>query len=185
MEPSAQYISDADRHTLLRIARESIEGYLANGQPPEFNVSEILQEPGAAFVTLKEGGELRGCVGYTEAIRPLYQTVSQCAIHAAVEDPRFNPVQSSELSRISIEISVLTPMQAVESLDSVEAGRDGLLIRMGRRSGLLLPQVASEFGWSKTQLLEHTCQKAGLAGDSYLRPEARLYRFQAVVFGED
>ena len=185
MEPSAQCISEADRHTLLDIARKSIEEYLANGNVPEFAVSECLKNPGAAFVTLKESGELRGCVGYTEAVRPLYQTVSQCAVHAAVEDPRFNPVGASELPQISIEISVLTPMQLVDSLDSVQVGRDGLLIRMGRRSGLLLPQVASEFGWSRTQFLEHTCQKAGLASNSYLLPEATLFRFQAEVFGEE
>jgi len=184
MKPSAQYISDADRQTLLDIARKSIAEYLAKGSTPEFSVSEQLKQPGAAFVTLKESGELRGCIGYTEAVRPLYQTVSQCAIHAAVEDPRFNPVQASELPHIEIEISVLTPLQKVESLDSIKVGRDGLLIRMGRRSGLLLPQVATELGWNRTQFLEHTCQKAGLQNDSYTRPEATLYRFQAEVFGE-
>ena len=185
MKPSAQYISDVDRRSLLEIARKSIEGYLASGGTPEFTVSEFLKQPGAAFVTLKEFGELRGCIGYTEAVRPLYQTVSQCAIHAAVEDPRFNPVQASELPNIEIEISVLTPLQKVESLDSIKVGRDGLLIRMGRRSGLLLPQVATELGWNRTQFLEHTCQKAGLPDDSYTRPEATLYRFQAEVFGEE
>ncbi len=184
MRPSAQYISDADRKTLLEIARTSIEGYLAKGSAPEFAVSEALQQPGAAFVTLKMSGELRGCIGYTEAVRPLYETVSQCAIHAAVEDPRFNPVQAEELKLIDIEISVLTPLQKVESVDSIKIGRDGLLIRMGRRSGLLLPQVATELGWNRTQFLEHTCQKAGLQNDAYTRPEATLYRFQAEVFGE-
>jgi AmmeMemoRadiSam system protein B/AmmeMemoRadiSam system protein A len=185
MKPSAQYISETDRKRLLEIARKSIEGYLADGNAPEFTVSDFLKEPGAAFVTLKEFGELRGCIGYTEAVRPLYQTVSQCAIHAATEDPRFNPVQASELPNIDIEISVLTPLQEVESLDSIKVGRDGLLIRMGRRSGLLLPQVATELGWNRTQFLEHTCQKAGLPNDSYTRPEATLYRFQAEVFAEE
>jgi len=185
MKPSAQYISDADRKHLLEIARKSIEQYLAKGSAPEFTVSESLKQPGAAFVTLKESGELRGCIGYTEAVRPLYQTVSQCAIHAAVEDPRFNPVQASELPNIDIEISVLTPLQKVESLDSIQVGRDGLLIRMGRRSGLLLPQVATELGWNRTQFLEHTCQKAGLPSNSYTLAEAALYRFQAEVFGEE
>lgn len=185
MQSPSQYISDADRQTLLEIARKSIEGYLAKEEAPSFTVPEFLQKPGAAFVTLKTGGELRGCVGYTEAVRPLYQTVSQCAIHAAVEDPRFNPVQAGELPQIRIEISVLTPMQKVESLDSIMVGRDGLLIQMGRRSGLLLPQVATELGWNRTQFLEHTCQKAGLPNNAYLRPEAALYRFQAEVFGEE
>ena len=185
MKPSAQYISDAERRNLIQIARRSIEGYLATGAAPEFTASQFLKEPGAAFVTLKKSGELRGCIGYTEAIRPLYLTVSQCAIHAAVEDPRFNPVQTSELPFIDIEISVLTPLQQVESLDSIRVGQDGLLIRMGRRSGLLLPQVATELGWNRTQFLEHTCQKAGLPDDSYSRPEATLYRFQAEVFREE
>lgn len=177
--------SSADRSQLLQIARRSIKAHLAGEVPPEFEVSPFLMEPGAAFVTLNKHDRLRGCIGYTVAAQPLYQTVSECAVQAAVGDRRFPPVTSSELSELEIEISVLTPLQVVESLDEIEVGRDGLMISMGNRRGLLLPQVATDYGWSRTEFLQQTCRKAGLPPDTYLSTNATIYRFQAIVFGEE
>ena len=149
------------------------------------DLSPALEERGAAFVTLNKHGKLRGCIGYTVAVQPLHQTVSECAIQAAVGDPRFPPVTGAELDELEIEISVLTPLQEVRSLDEIEVGRDGLMISRGDRRGLLLPQVATDYGWDRTEFLRNTCRKAGLPPDAYLSSEATILRFQAVVFGED
>jgi MEMO1 family protein len=178
------YPTAADRATLLKIARQSIEAHLSGKPRPQFEVSDTLKALGAAFVTLNENGQLRGCIGYTEAFRPLWQTVSECAVSAAVDDPRFPPVTASEVPKLHIEISVLTPLQKVKSLDEIKVGRDGLMISMGGRRGLLLPQVATEYGWTHDEFLRHTCEKAGLPTDAYLSPNAVIQKFQAMVFGE-
>jgi AmmeMemoRadiSam system protein B/AmmeMemoRadiSam system protein A len=177
-------LSAGDKTRLLQIARQSIEKYLADGQVPEFEVPDNLKIPGAAFVTLEEHGDLRGCIGHVVAVEPLYKTVSVCAIQAAVSDPRFPPVRPGELKDIHIEISVLTPQQKVTSLDEIKVGRDGLVIAQGGRRGLLLPQVATEYGWDRTEFLQHTCRKAGLPVDAYKSPNTEIYKFQALIFGE-
>lgn len=182
--PDRFRLSDADKSELLHIARESIKEYLKSGKSPKFDVSPDLQKPGAGFVTLEKSDNLRGCIGYTEAIMPLYQTISDCAIKAAVQDYRFPPVKAPELDSLHIEISVLTPLQKVSSLDEIEVGRDGLMISKGRNRGLLLPQVATEYGWNREEFLMQTCRKAGLSVDAYKSPDAVIYKFQAVIFGE-
>ena len=182
--PSEFHLSDAEKKQLLTIARQSIEHYLSKGSLPEFEVSDNLQQPGAAFVTLKKEGMLRGCIGHTIAREPLYKTVSICAVQAAVADRRFRPVQPDELPGLHIEISVLTPLQEVKSLDEIKVGRDGLMISMGDRRGLLLPQVATDNGWNRTQFLQQTCRKAGLPTNAYKLPDALIQKFQAVIFGE-
>ena len=183
--PEPEYdLSSTDRLKLLEIARSSIKAHLEGNPIPEFEVSPTLKEPGAAFVTLTRRGRLRGCIGYTSAIRPLHQTVSECAVQAAVSDRRFPPVTASELGDLDVEISVLTPLRAIGSPDEIEVGRDGLMISLGNRRGLLLPQVATDYGWSRTEFLQHTCQKAGLPTDAYLSADATIYSFRALVFGE-
>jgi len=177
-------LSKTETEFLLRTARRSIAEYLNTGQAPAFEAPEKLREPGAAFVTLEKEGRLRGCIGYTQAVEPLYRTVSECAVKAATQDPRFHPMQADELASLHIEISVLTPLQKVASLDEIEVGRDGLMIVMGKYRGLLLPQVAVDNGWDRDTFLEQTCHKAGLPADAYKSPEAVLYRFQALIFGE-
>jgi AmmeMemoRadiSam system protein B/AmmeMemoRadiSam system protein A len=177
-------LSDADKKQLLRIARESISIYLKTRAVPEFDVPENLRQPGAAFVTLEKRGRLRGCIGHTMAIDQLYKTVATCAIQAAFADRRFHPVQTEELPQLHIEISVLTPLVEVRSLDEIEVGRHGLMIVMGNSRGLLLPQVATDYGWSRTQFLQQTCQKAGLPTDAYQSPEATIYKYEALIFGE-
>jgi AmmeMemoRadiSam system protein B/AmmeMemoRadiSam system protein A len=182
--PEKFQLTGANKRELLYIARESIKEYLKSGKAPKFDVSSDLEKPGAGFVTLEKAHNLRGCIGYTEAIMPLYQTISDCAIKAALQDYRFPPVKAPELDSLHIEISVLTPLQKVNSLDEIEVGRDGLMISKGRNRGLLLPQVATEYGWNRDEFLMQTCRKAGLPVDAYKSHDAAIYKFQAVIFGE-
>ncbi len=174
----------ANKRQLLKIARESIVAYLKNGSIPEFEAGEDLQKFGAAFVTLEEQGMLRGCIGRTTAEGPLAKTVSYCAVQAAVSDPRFPPITADEVGKLHIEISVLSAMQKINSFEEIKVGRDGLMIFKGSNRGLLLPQVATDYGWNTTEFLEQTSNKAGLDKDAYKSPDAIIYKFQAVVFGE-
>jgi len=178
-------LSEAEKKKLLEVARQTIEQYLKDGTYPKFKVQGILKEPGAAFVTLEKNHQLRGCIGHTIAREPLYKTVSICAVQAAVGDPRFPPVTADEIKDLHIEISWLTPLQKIESLDEIKVGRDGLMITLGRNRGLLLPQVATDYKWTRTEFLEHTCRKAGLPNDAYKRDDVVIEKFQAVIFGEE
>ena len=137
--------------------------------------------PRGAFVTLKIKGELRGCIGYTEPLYPLGQTVIRCAIYAASEDPRFVPVTPAELDRLEYEISVLTPVRRITDPSAVQVGRHGLVIAQGGRRGLLLPQVATENRWNREEFLAQTCVKAGLRPDAWKRG-AEISVFEAIVF---
>ncbi len=178
-------LSAQQKTTLLRIARESIEHHLNGRHPPDYEVDDQLARPGAAFVTLEKQSRLRGCIGFTQAVRPLYLTVSHCAISAAVDDNRFRPVTESEIDSLHIEISVLTPLQKVSSPEEIVVGRDGLMITLGRHRGLLLPQVAEEYGWTVDKFLSATCEKAGLPPNAWRNPDAMLYKFQALIFEEE
>ncbi len=176
-------LTSKDKQKLLSIARETVNQYVKNKKIPEFTVeSEVLHKECGAFVTLKKHGDLRGCIGLIVAEKPLYLVVRDMAVAAATQDPRFPALAPSEIDDIEIEISVLTPMQKVSSADEIEVGRDGLMIRRGYMSGLLLPQVPVEQGWDKKTFLEHTCYKAGLPPDAWKSSE--LWKFQAIVFSE-
>jgi len=180
-----EYLSKSEQHALLKLARQSIEAAVKNGDRPTLeNLSGKLVGPGAAFVTITINGQLRGCIGYTEAIMPLNVCVSECAISAALRDPRFNPLSESELDKIDLEISVLTPLVDVADVNDIKVGRDGLMIsHMGRR-GLLLPQVATDYGWDRETFLAQTCRKAGLPSDAW-KSGAQIQKFTAFVFGEE
>ena len=182
--PQQLSLDDADQALLLDIARTSIESYLTGEEPPDFEISDNVAKYGAAFVTLEKNGQLRGCIGYTTASGPLYECVSECAVKAAVSDPRFPPVTRDELGNLHIEISVLSPLQKVKVWDEIVVGRDGLMIFKGAARGLLLPQVAVEYSWDRTTFLEQTCLKAGLKKNDYLSADAVVYKFQATIFGE-
>ena len=182
--PDPFELNRSQKQELLKIARRTLEKVLAGGEIPEFEVSDNLRKFGAAFVTLEKNGQLRGCIGHTTASDMLYKTVTQCAVQAATGDPRFQPVTEKELKDIHIEISVLSPMQPVRNLDEIVVGRDGLMIFKGGMRGLLLPQVAVDYGWDRTTFLEQTCRKAGLASEAYKDPDAVIFKFQAVIFGE-
>jgi len=175
--------SPEEREELLRIARRALSIYVSEGRmPSEDPAHASLSAPGAAFVTLRGGERLRGCIGYTEPHAPLYRTVQECTVAAATEDPRFPRVTAGEVGGLRIEISVLTPLSPVRPED-VEAGVHGLMIRKGDRRGLLLPQVALERGWDRDTFLSQVCAKAGLSPDAW-KEGAELFSFTAEVFGE-
>ncbi|MDQ3280623.1 MAG: AmmeMemoRadiSam system protein A [Acidobacteriota bacterium] len=179
-------LSPQQRSQLLRIARQSIEAAL-DGRKPHVDVSgdPDLQRPSGAFVSLHtKDGELRGCIGSIRAIAPLCEAVSSSAVNAAFRDPRFYPLRKDELSKLDIEISVMSPIVPVANVEEIEVGRDGLIVTRGSRAGLLLPQVAAEYGWDRDTFLRQTCVKAGLPPDSWRDGLCRIERFSAEVFSE-
>jgi len=180
-------LSQDQRRLLLRIARESIESVL-DGRRPELTldgIDETLRRPAGAFVTLStKDGELRGCIGSIRAVAPLFQAVSDSAINAAFRDPRFFPLRKEEWPLIEIEISVMGPIEAVRDAEEIVVGRDGLIVSRGHNAGLLLPQVATEYGWDRDVFLRQTCVKAGLPPESWRSPDCRIERFSAEVFSE-
>lgn len=180
--PLAQF-SPEERALLLKLAHESIEtaleGREINSEPP----SAHLAEPRGAFTTLYLHGQLRGCVGYVFPVASLYRTVAETARAAAFEDSRFYPVTKEETRNLQVSLSVLSPLCPIRA-EEVEVGRHGLLISLGARRGLLLPQVPVEHAWDRVGFLEQTCRKAGLATDAWQKG-ATLEAFTAEVFGED
>ena len=177
-------LTKEQKQRLLEIARDSIEGYLKTGKLLNFSESDPeLAKNSGAFVTLNEHGQLRGCIGYVQAMKPLYQAVAEVAVEAAVNDPRFKPIGLEELNKIDIEISVMSPLEKIEDVNKIEIGKHGIIIKKGVYSGLLLPQVATEYGWDREQFLGQTCNKAGLSADEWQK-DAEIYIFSAEVFGE-
>ncbi|OGC96089.1 MAG: AMMECR1 domain-containing protein [candidate division Zixibacteria bacterium RBG_16_53_22] len=179
-------LTDADKLSLLSLARKSIETYLGGDELDLSAIkgSEALNQPLGAFVTLHKKGELRGCIGTFHPGGPLYQVVAQMARQAAFSDYRFQPVTNGELDTLDIEISVLTPMKRIYDPKAVAVGRDGLYIKRGISAGVLLPQVPVEQGWDRIEFLDHTCLKAGLPPGAWKEKNTELYVFQAEVFGE-
>jgi AmmeMemoRadiSam system protein B/AmmeMemoRadiSam system protein A len=178
-------LTEREQKSLLGVARGTLETYIRTGRVPEAKpLTPRLSEKRGAFVTLHERGDLRGCIGYVEAVKPLFQAVSDMAVAASTEDPRFPPVTAGELDKIDIEITVLSPLRALPSPDSVVVGKHGLMIRKGYRSGLLLPQVPVEQCWDRDQFLANTCLKAGLPPNAYKEKDANLFCFTGQVFGE-
>jgi AmmeMemoRadiSam system protein A len=177
--------SDA-RRDLLALARESLETFFRGEPPPRLasDRSEAFGQARALFVTLRRGGELRGCIGTLAPQGDLGRTIPQFARKAAFEDPRFPPLSEGELPLCEIEISVLTPPEAVSAAAEIEVGRDGLILEARGSSGLLLPQVATEWGFDRDRFLEEVSRKAGLAPDAWRDPAAKIWRFQADVFAE-
>jgi AmmeMemoRadiSam system protein A len=177
-------MTDEERRELLRLAREAIAAALEGRRYEPAALAPGLTQFAGAFVTLRRHGELRGCIGRVEAREPVADVVAECAVSAALRDPRFSPLTPEEFAAgAEIEISVLTPRQRVASVEEIEVGRDGLVVRQGHKSGLLLPQVAIEWGWDRETFLAQTCRKAGLALDAW-KHGAEIARFQAEVFGE-
>jgi len=153
---------------------------------PHINIeSGALEKKMGAFVTLKKQGRLRGCIGLIEGTKPLYETVEKMAQAAAFEDPRFRPVQKDELGGVDIEISALTPLRQIENVREIEVGRHGIYIVKGFHSGLLLPQVATEYNWDRDTFLREICAKANLPQDAWKDKDTKIFIFSASVFGED
>lgn len=177
-------LSTDEQRSLLRLARETLAARLAGGPEPQpVHLADRAAHSGA-FVTLTVNGELRGCIGYPGARKPLDEVISYCAVASATEDPRFPSVEGSELDDLAIEISVLTPIVPVRDVSEIEVGRHGLVIEQGFRKGLLLPQVAPEYDWDRETFLAHTCLKAGLPQDAW-KTGAKIFKFEAQVFSEE
>lgn len=162
----------------------ALERALRRGLPVSIHLPDLRR---GAFVTLRIGVELRGCLGHISPDRPLGELIPGLAVAAARDDPRFPPLTPDELDQVTIEISVLTTPQVVDPGDSsvIVIGRDGLIVERGSARGLLLPQVAPEQRWSARQFLDATCEKAGLPRGSWREPGTRVLTFQADVFEEE
>ncbi|MBI4427990.1 MAG: AmmeMemoRadiSam system protein A [Ignavibacteriales bacterium] len=179
------HLNEFEKRELLRLARESIRCGIkrlehASSEP----AGGTFDEPAGAFVTLRLRGELRGCIGYIEPRLPLLKTVEEVAAKAALEDPRFYPLTLHEFEDIDIEVSVLSPLQRVESIEDIEVGRHGVVLDGGITRGLLLPQVAEEFHWDRETFLRHTAVKAGLPPEAWNHPAVQLYTFTVEKFSE-
>jgi AmmeMemoRadiSam system protein A len=178
-------LDDSHKATLLKLARKTLEDHFIRGALPDFQTDcpELLEQKGA-FVTLQKEGVLRGCIGQLDPDCELFKVVQQCALSAAFADSRFPPLQQKELDILDIEISVLTPFHRVESIEEINVGKHGLYIVRDLHRGLLLPQVASQYGWDRVAFLEQTCHKAGLKESAWKDPQTFLYTFEADVFSE-
>lgn len=180
-------LSNADKEYLLKLARETITEYVKNGVTPEVNstkLSQTLKKSCGAFVTLNKNHILRGCIGRFNPEEPLWKIVQLMAIAAATQDYRFSPVQASELDKIKIEISVLTPLTRIKSADEFILGKQGIYMKRGNQTGTFLPQVATTTGWSKEEFLGHCAQdKAGIGWNGW--KTAELYTYEALVFDEE
>jgi len=176
-------LSEEEKKTLHEIAHTVIWNKASGKEVPEFKItSERLKELRGAFVTINKKGSLRGCIGHIKGVKPLYKSVEEMAAAAAFQDPRFPPVTKNELKDLDIEISVLTPFEQITDVNKIEVGKHGLYIERGFYSGLLLPQVATEYGWDRDTFLEHTCRKAGLPTDAWKDKDTRIYIFSADIF---
>jgi AmmeMemoRadiSam system protein A len=182
--PTTGSLQPADKKALLVFARETISRvFFTDTIPIARGFTPNLQQPRGVFVTLKKKGELRGCIGQIIADEPLCKLVGAMAIAAALSDRRFTPVTADELEEITIEISVLTPLKEVSDASEIVTGRDGVLLRKDGHSAVFLPQVATEQGWTREEMLDHLCLKADLKAGSW-KQGAQLLTFQAIVFSE-
>lgn len=186
-------LSEEQGQFLLKLAREAITVYLKEGRviPIPETTDTLMHENMGVFVTLNKENCLRGCIGYPEPVLPLINAVVDAAISAAVRDPRFNCVTLEELETIELELSVLTKPELIpvddptEYLDNIIIGEDGLIVESGPYRGLLLPQVATEWGWNKEEFLSNTCNKAGLSSECWLSDDVKIYKFSSEIFEED
>ncbi len=182
-------MDDSQKRTLLTAARDTVRAVVTGGAMPEPESDDPeLNAHCGCFVTLKNKGRLRGCIGQFTAQKPLIELVTEMAKASATGDPRFfaNPISPRELKELDVEISVLSPLQRTDNPLSLRLGTDGIYIRRGCASGCFLPQVATETGWSKEEFLSYCCaHKAGLAADAWRQPETEVYFFTADAFGAD
>ncbi len=185
-------ISDKDGEILVSTARKIVTEFVRSGSRLilDKNIKAKLSFDAGIFVTLNSKNELRGCIGF-----PLPKKISEAlldaAIAAATEDPRFSPVEIQELDSIAFEVTILTPPVEIKIDDpstlisKIKVGRDGLIIRQGHHSGLLLPQVPVEYGWNSQEFLDHTCQKAGLSLGCWKEKNTQVFSFEGIIFKEE
>jgi AmmeMemoRadiSam system protein A len=175
-------LSDESKKYLLDVAREAVRRYVYREPRQKLEYDDpVLKGLWGAFVTLKIGDDLRGCIGNLLSDKPLPETIAEMAVKSASSDPRFAPLSQSEFTRISIDISVMGPIREVSNIDEIVIGRDGLIIEQGYRHGLLLPQVATEHNLGLHAFLSQTCLKAGLPPDAW-KHGAKIQKFSAEVF---
>ena len=185
-------ISREDGYFLVRTARKIVMEFLKYGHKIELErkFQEKFSFKSGVFVTLNSPTGLRGCIGYPHPNKKLHDALEDAAIAAATEDPRFSPLKFEELASITFEVTVLTYPTTIEVqnpkeyLSKIKVGQDGLIVKYGYNSGLLLPQVPIEYGWNVKKFLEHTCEKAGLPKEYWTRPEIEIKKFQGLVFKE-
>ena len=185
-------ISKEDGNVLVKTARIVVSEYLKNGTKIELEKKfrEDFSFKSGVFVTLNNPQGLRGCIGYPLPDKELFNALEDASIAAATEDPRFPPVKFEELDSITFEVTVLTPPTKIEVTESeeyfskIKVGQDGLIVKYGFNSGLLLPQVPIEYGWNEKEFLEHTCEKAGLPRDYWKKSEVEIQKFEGIVFKE-
>lgn len=180
-------MNKSEQQKLLKISRDAVETYIRTGKiiKIEENNPNLNKHQGV-FVTLEKDNNLRGCIGVFESEKPLFQNVIDMAIAAAVDDPRFNSVSEDELKDLKYEISVLSPLRKVDSWKEIEIGKHGVQIRQGNRSGVFLPQVATENNWDLNTFMSVLCsEKAGLPADCWKNFDTEIYVFTAQVFGEN
>lgn len=176
-------LNKKEKLELLVYARKNIAYKLGvEKEQPEI---DLVGDHCGAFVTLRKEGNLRGCIGNIVSERPLSETINDMSIAAALRDPRFIPLSADELMNVKIEISVLTPLEKVEDLTRIKTGRDGLLVKNGYHSGLLLPQVATEQDWDRETFINQTFIKAGLTPEYINDEKTEIFSFTADVFSED
>jgi AmmeMemoRadiSam system protein A len=180
----AELLTKAEQQGLLKIARDTIVAVITAGTVPTVTATSTgLNLHSGCFVTVKQKGELRGCIGNFVSEQPLYQLVQEMAVSAATRDPRFYPMKAADLADFTIDISVLSPLLKAASVEEIQVGVHGIYIVKGSYRGVLLPQVATEYGWDRDQFLQNTCIKAGLPQDAW-QGECEIYIFSAQVFGE-
>jgi len=186
-------LSDSDGVLLVKAARRAVTEFLSNGDRMklESDLEEKFSFNSGVFVTLNNPDGLRGCIGFPMPDKKLSHGIIDAAISAATEDPRFSPVKTNELNDIVFEVTVLTPPVVVDVYDPMEyltkikVGRDGLIVRHSFSSGLLLPQVPVEYGWNVEEFLQHTCEKAGLARDTWKNEDVKIEKFEGIIFKEE
>ena len=175
-----------EKQALLDIARQAIVQGVQTGQEYiEPREEKTLNQRNGCFVTIKQDQQLRGCIGNFQSELPLFKEVAQMAQASASKDPRFYPLKEEDLTNFNLEISVLSPLRKVESIEEIEVGTHGIYIEKSFYRGVLLPQVATEHNWDRQTFLKQTCIKAGLPTDAWEAEDAEIYVFSAQVFGED
>ena len=176
-------LTSEEKRELITLAREAISCAL-HQRNLKINYSERLAVQSGAFVTLRIDHELRGCIGYVEANQPLAEVVAETAVKAAFDDPRFPPITLAELDRVVLEISVLSPLRKIDCVEDIEVGTHGILLEAPGRRGLLLPQVAVEYGWDRETFLQSTAKKAGLPPEAVHQPGVSIFVFTAEIVQE-
>ena len=174
-----------EQQVLLAIARKAVEQAVRSGEEQaEPREEKALNQRNGCFVTLKQDGKLRGCIGTFQSDLPLFREVARMALASAIRDPRFYPMKEADLDSFSIEISVLSPLAKISTVEEIEVGRHGIYLEKGHHRGVLLPQVATEHGWDRTTFLKQTCVKAGLPTNAWEAEDAEIYIFSAQIFRE-